>query len=102
METKINSINSAKITEALELLNEAAREKKDELARLVNEKYEHIRTAFGDVAAGANDVLQSGEERLRETAGELDRSVRENPWPFLGGVAVTFLVLGYIFSGNRR
>ena len=41
-ETHIRTSN-AKISEALELLNEAAKEKKDELKNLMSNKYAHIR-----------------------------------------------------------
>ena len=44
-ESQVKTSN-AKISEALELLNEAAQEKKDELKGLMSNKYSHIREAM--------------------------------------------------------
>ena len=72
-----------KISEALELLNEAAREKKDELKDMFTDKYAHIKEV---IAVDAQKV-----------AGR----VRKDPWPYLAGTAAVALLLGYLM-GKRK
>jgi len=107
---------SEKITEALKLLEDAARDKKDELRNLMANKYAHLK----DVAADTeHDIKESlaiakkrtadalakatdiGEKRAKEIAGEVDESVHENPWPYIGGVALASLLIGYILGRNK-
>lgn len=80
-----------KITEALKLLDEAAKEKKDELRDLISEKYENLKDATGY----ARDF---GIAKTKELASTVDESVRENPWYYIGGVAIGALLLGYILG----
>lgn len=107
-----NVFSDQKISEALELLNQAAKEKRDELAKLVEEKYSYVKSAFSDTSDGARrtaeqartaaeDVLHAGEARLRGTASTVDRSVRENPWAYLSGVAIVCALAGYVL-GSRE
>jgi ElaB/YqjD/DUF883 family membrane-anchored ribosome-binding protein len=44
---------------------------------------------------------RTGEEKVMEKAKEIDEKVRDNPWPFLGGVALSFLLLGFILGGKK-
>ncbi len=76
-------LDDPKINEALELLNKSAREKKDQIQKLINERYSDIKT-----------VVKSKE-------GESGNVVTNNPWAFLGGAAAAFLVFGY-FLGSLR
>lgn len=105
--------NNRKIDEALHLLNEAAKEKKEELQRLLGEKYSNIKETLTEVAMNnkdvmnhvkriAQDTLEEGQERLGEVAGDIDRQVRSNPWPYIGGAAGAALILGYLMGSSRR
>jgi ElaB/YqjD/DUF883 family membrane-anchored ribosome-binding protein len=105
--------SNRKIDEALQLLNEAAKEKKDELKRLLGERYGSIREALTEVAMNNRDVvdrvkrlaadtLEDGQERVREAATEIDREVRNNPWPYIGGAAAAALLVGYLMGSSRR
>ena len=105
--------NTKKFEDALNLLNEAAREKKDEIQNLIGEKYTHIRGVLEDTAAKgrknyrrvkqtAEDFLAEGGDSLRAAADDLDDRVRENPWGYIGGVAVGALLLGFILGSSSR
>ena len=109
--------SSEKISEALKLLEEAATQKKDELKSAMSDKYTHLRNAIVEnerslvksltsakdhaveAAIHAKDV---GVEKAREIAGDVDKNVHRNPWPYIGGAAVVSLLLGYILGRNRK
>jgi ElaB/YqjD/DUF883 family membrane-anchored ribosome-binding protein len=104
--------SNSKLTEALELLNEAAKEKRSEMKELMTDKYEHIKQAVLKGTTQGKQILDSAqhvsqetisevEETIKKTAAKVDKSVRENPWPYIGGVAVVSLFLG-CFMGSKR
>lgn len=108
-----NNHSSKKFEEALHLLNEAAREKKEEIQNLLNDRYTQIRDVVEDAAKkgrkgvrraknDAEEWLDEGTETIREVASELDDRVHENPWAYLGGVAVGALLLGFILGSSSR
>ncbi|MES2964684.1 MAG: hypothetical protein V4760_12400 [Bdellovibrionota bacterium] len=47
------------------------------------------------------EVAAVGLEEARRIGGEVDRSVRANPWPYLGGIAVGTLALGVILGRSH-
>ena len=105
------------IADALKLLEEAAKQKKDELKNVMSDKYTTLRSVImetergflnsvsdakkhaAELAAHAKDV---GVEKACELSREVDKSVHSNPWPFIGGTAVVSLLLGYILGRNPK
>ena len=105
--------SNTKITEALELLNEAAKEKKDELQGLFTDQYSHIKQVmvagadqgkqFVDKARHlAQDAIVEGEEKIKEVASEADKRVHKDPWPYIAGAAVVSLLLGYLMGSKHK
>lgn len=105
-----------KLAEALKLLEDAAKEKKNELQNMIQGKYLNLKDALIDkeediaqalLAArkkamkAATQATEIGTERAREIAAEVDQQVRENPWPYIGGVAIGSLLIGYILGRNK-
>ena len=104
------------IAEALKLLEEAAKQKKDELKNVMADKYTHLKGVIVeaesslvkslsdarkhavDAAAHAKDVSV---EKAREIAHDMNKNVHQNPWAYIGGTAVVGLLLGYILGRNR-
>ena len=108
-----NANSSKKFEEALQLLNEAAREKKDEIQNLLGDKYSDIRKVIEQAANKqkqnlkraqrvAEEWVEEGEEKLRDVASEVDDRVHENPWPYIGGVAIGALLFGFILGSSSR
>lgn len=84
--------------EALRILNEAAIAEGARLKDLLSSDYENLRTAFDDLAPRVT-------KQVRDTAGpyvtHIDRTVRDNPYLVLGGVALGAIALGYLFGRNN-
>ena len=108
---------SENIAEALKLLEEAAKQKKDELKSVMSDKYTHLRSVIADTESGlakklagaknqaveaAAHVKEVGVEKARELTRDVDKSVHENPWPYIGGTAVIGLLLGYILGRSPK
>jgi ElaB/YqjD/DUF883 family membrane-anchored ribosome-binding protein len=108
--------SNEKLSEALKLLEEAAKEKKDEIRNLLSDKYTHLKSAITDTEHSAIETLSAAqkravdalihakevsEEKIKNAASAVDNHVHENPWPYVGGTAVVALLLGYIL-GRRK
>ncbi len=105
-------IKKDKIEEALELLNDAAQEKKEEVFELLGDKYEHLKEFFESAAHNGEAIvgqtkkqivksLHEEEKKLKETAAQWDKKAHKEPWVFLGGVALSSLVLGLILGRKK-
>jgi ElaB/YqjD/DUF883 family membrane-anchored ribosome-binding protein len=94
-----------KINEALDLLNELAKEKKAELRGMVSEKYSHLKSALegasGRAGEEARDTFTHGEETVKEFVSAIDESVHKNPWAYLGGTALGFLIIGHLLARRK-
>ena len=105
--------SNGRITEALELLNETAREKKDELKGLLTDKYSHIKQAM---VAGTEQGMQAldrakhltqetiveGEDKIKEVVSEADKRVHTDPWLYITGAAAFSLLLGYLMGSKHK
>lgn len=105
--------NTENIAEALKFLEEAAKEKKDELRNLVSNKYTHLKTALVNVEHSGAETLTTAQkrvidelihakeastEKVKQAATAVDHHAHATPWPFIGGTAVVALLIGSILG----
>jgi ElaB/YqjD/DUF883 family membrane-anchored ribosome-binding protein len=99
-------LEDKRINEALELLNEVAKEKKAELQGMVSEKYGSLKAALGGAGEKleheARETLAHGKQEVKELASRIEDRVRQNPWPYLGGTALGFLLLGLFLARPKK
>ncbi len=101
------------VNEALRMLDQALSRDGANLKDLVSSEYVSLRKAIEEMAPKmgeafrqyghqAADVIQDyagqGIERGKRVAGQVDTTVRENPWPVIGGVAIGSLAVGFILG----
>jgi ElaB/YqjD/DUF883 family membrane-anchored ribosome-binding protein len=107
------SHSNEKIAEALKLLNEAAQEKKSEVASMLTDKYETLKQVVVDSEKSMGHAFARGERRAVEAAlqakefgikkaKEVDEHVHDNPWPYIGGAALVGVLLGYILGRKNN
>lgn len=109
--------SNEKIGEALKLLDEAAKQKKEELMTLMSDKYAHLKNVIveteGSIGKSLSDARKYAVEaathakdvsveKAKEIAGDVDKHVHTNPWQYIAGTAAVGLLLGYILGRNRK
>ena len=101
--------SNEKLQEALHLLNEAAKDKREELKSLVGNKYGDLKGAIpgaedkvaervGDAAHRLREARDASQERIKEASVAVDKRVHEEPWKALGIVAGVGLLVGFIMG----
>jgi len=97
--------DTEKLNEALAHLNEAAKERREELNKLLSEKYTDLRSALGGMAGASADwVKEQGREvgdAAKVAASTVDRSAHQHPWYYVGGAALGGLLLGFLLGRHR-
>jgi len=109
--------SNEKIAEALKLLEEAAKQKKDELRTVLSDKYTNLRELFIENESSLMKSLidkrdhaieavthakEVSIEKAKEIADDVNKSVHHNPWAYIAGTATAGLILGYMLGRNRK
>ncbi len=101
--------SNEKIAEALKLLDEAAQDKKHEVAGMLTDKYETLKQVIADSEKSMGHAFLRGEKRAVDAARqakdfsvrkakEVDEHVHDNPWPYIGGAVLVGTLFGYILG----
>jgi len=105
--------SNEKIAEALKLLNEAAQEKKSDVATMLTGKYETLKQVVLDSEKSVSHAFMRGERRAVEAAmqvkdfsvkkaKQVDDHVHDYPWPYIGGAALVGLLVGYMLGRKNN
>jgi ElaB/YqjD/DUF883 family membrane-anchored ribosome-binding protein len=103
------SESTEKIHQALALLNEAAKEKAEELGALLHGKYGDLKSAILSAESQVVDQAKQGmhkaedlghltAERIRQVAGTVDRKAHDDPWNTLGWSVVGAFLVGFLLG----
>ncbi|MDK2857637.1 MAG: hypothetical protein PWQ29_1299 [Verrucomicrobiota bacterium] len=103
---------TAKISEALELLNEAAREQKNEFSGLIADKYDDLKKAMmsveSEIEAKAlrgvrkmQEVSQEASAGIKHVAENVDKKAHEDPWKTFSWVIAGAFIVGFLL-GNKK
>lgn len=88
------------LDEALARLNEASKERREDVQKLLDEKYTDLKSAFGGVAHASADWVREQGREIGDTsklaARTVDHSVRRHPWYYVGGAAASGLLVGLL------
>jgi len=61
---------------------------------------------LGEVTEGlqkqGRETYEHGIEKVKDLASRSDESVRQHPWPHLGGTAIGFLILGFFLGRSSK
>lgn len=112
-----HTTSNESIAEALKLLEHAATQKKDELKHVMADKYTNLRDLILESDGSIKKSLLNtkdhaleaihhakdvGVAKAREVAQNVDKSVHENPWPYIGGAAAVGVLLGFVLGRSRK
>lgn len=87
-----NSLNhSKKITTALNILNEAAQDKKEE-----------IQENLARFAKQTQKSVYQGGQKVKKAASQVDSQVHDNPWIYIGSVAAGAMLVGFLLAKAKR
>lgn len=111
------------IEQALEMLNQAAQERREELRDLIGERYRPLQEALSGVKEGAGTVSEGVsqmranitdfaceaaeviKDRAKKYVKTVDEQAHEKPWIFIGAVAAGAMLLGVMLGtklGDRK
>ena len=103
------NLKREKIEGALRLLDDAAKETKEDISGLVREKYHNlersiskvepiVRQQFDNVSKKTSEAYEQGRKMAKEKAEFVDESVHTNPWSYIGGAALAGAIIGFLLG----
>ncbi len=94
--------HNGKINEALELLNNAARDKKEEILSLITNRYTDLKDAVETTKEKADEAIHAGQVRFKKATRDMNKKVSKDPWAFIGAAAGVALLLGFVLGKSSK
>jgi len=102
----MTGFDDKRINEALDLLNQVARDKKVELQTAMEHKYTDLSSVMSAFAANmkgrAMENYDAGKQKVVDIATNIDESVHRSPWAYIGGTAAAALVCGFLLGRRQK
>ncbi|MCF6157282.1 MAG: DUF883 family protein [wastewater metagenome] len=89
------------VDEALETLNKEVKGRKDEINRLINEKYSNLKDMMEETKRTTKEAMAEGKEKAKEMASGIDTRVRTNPWMAISIAVAGGFLIGYVVESMR-
>jgi len=106
----IQDLKKMKIQDALQLLEDSAKESGNDLKSIITEKYKDVESAienifgvnpqelFEDTKDNIKDAAKRARKAAKNTIHEVDENVHSNPWAYIGGGVALGAVLGFLLG----
>jgi ElaB/YqjD/DUF883 family membrane-anchored ribosome-binding protein len=102
--TNISDARKDKILQAVQILEDAAKDATGDVAELLQEKYKDTQSALKGLMNKLNfgetleDLEHKAEDVWHSTSKSVNKSLHDNPWAYIGGSALIGLTLGYLLG----
>ena len=95
------------VKEALQVLENAAASDVNDIKQIFSSEYKNLKKAIAAHAPHAvwdemKNAKGAAVDFTVDKAKEVDRSVREHPWHYIGGVALLAGLVGYLCGRSRK
>lgn len=105
-ESKMGHFDGRRVNEALEILEAAARDSKQQLTSAMENKYTNLTSMLGSITGQighrVSEGYAMGKQRAVDAAVGVDKSVHNRPWAYIGGTAAGAMLVGYLMGRSRR
>jgi hypothetical protein len=88
-----------RVREALDLLEELAKDRKAQLRFMISDGYSNLKSAIRESGGSSANPARGGPGNF---AAMVRENMRRNPWPYLRRTAVGFLIVGLLLGRRRK
>lgn len=98
-----------KLQEALQILEDAARDTKDDFKTILKDRYSNLKDEFRELAddIGLDDQVEritkraskfykQSKQAARDSVATIDNSVRDNPWTYIASSLAAGFLVGFL------
>lgn len=84
---------------------QAAAVKFESIAKDLNKNFQTVASSLAASSAiafdGVSQMTDAGMQKAQHVAKDVDRQIRANPWPYIGGAALGMFALGLFLGRNQ-
>ncbi|MBC7370567.1 MAG: hypothetical protein H7326_03325 [Bdellovibrionaceae bacterium] len=95
-------LNPKSLSEAIEQLESATHSKVDDFKNLLEKDYQEVRRTLDGLKPHLDGLKSKIETEAKNTKGQVEERIKDNPWVTLGAIGIVAFVIGWIFGQNRK